>query len=148
MGIGMEEQRIFEVLGIGETKDAEEIRKAYRNKLLSVNPEDNPEGFRRLREAYESALARCRREEDPEEEEDTPVSLYLKEVEAVYSSLSRRLDEEEWKRLAGHELLDDLEMEEEVKGDDQVDSPAGLEQKSQIDLEKELQNQEEEEHRK
>lgn len=115
MGIGMEEQRIFEVLGIGETKDAEEIRKAYRNKLLSVNPEDNPEGFRRLREAYESALARCRREEDPEEEEDTPVSLYLKEVEAVYSSLSRRLDEEEWKRLAGHELLDDLEMEEEVK---------------------------------
>lgn len=41
-----------------------------------------------------------------------------------------------------------LEMEEEVKGDDQVDSPAGLEQKSQIDLEKELQNQEEEEHRK
>ncbi len=41
MGNGMEEQRIFEVLGIGETKDEKEIKKAYRNKLLSVNPEDN-----------------------------------------------------------------------------------------------------------
>jgi len=92
MGNGMEEQRIFEVLGIGETKDEKEIKKAYRNKLLSVNPEDNPEGFKRLREAYESALAGCRREEETKEE-DTPVSLYLKEVEKIYSSLSRRLDE-------------------------------------------------------
>ena len=41
MGIAMEEQRIFEVLGIGETKDGDEIRRAYRKKLLSVNPEDN-----------------------------------------------------------------------------------------------------------
>ncbi len=114
MGNGMEEQRIFEVLGIGETKDEKEIKKAYRNKLLSVNPEDNPEGFKRLREAYESALAGCRREEETKEE-DTPVSLYLKEVEKIYSSLSRRLDEEEWRRLAEHELLDDLELEEEIK---------------------------------
>ena len=111
----MEEQRIFEVLGTEETKDEAEIRKAYRNKLLTVNPEDNPEGFKRLREAYESALARCRREEDVREEKDTPVSLYLKEVEEIYGSLSRRMDGEEWKRLANHEILDDLEMEEEIK---------------------------------
>ena len=115
MGIAMEEQRIFEVLGIGETKDGDEIRRAYRKKLLSVNPEDNPEGFKRLRKAYESALAMCRRAEDTQEEEDTPVSRYLKEAEAIYSSLSRRLDEEEWKRLANHELLDDLELEEEIR---------------------------------
>lgn len=115
MGIGMEEQRIFEVLGIGETKDENEIRRAYRNKLLSVNPEDNPEGFKRLREAYESALAMSRSVEDTEEEADTPVSRYLKEVEAVYGSLSRRLDDEEWKQLASHELLDDLELEEEIR---------------------------------
>ena len=115
MGIAMEEQRIFEVLGIGETKDGDEIRKAYRKKLLSVNPEDNPEGFKRLRKAYESALAMCRRAEDTQEEEDTPVSRYLKEAEAIYSSLSRRLDEEEWKRLANHKLLDDLELEEEIR---------------------------------
>ena len=57
---GMDRQRIFEILGIEETKEEERIREAYRSKLVSVNPEDNPEGFKRLREAYERALSLAR----------------------------------------------------------------------------------------
>jgi len=41
---------IFAVLGIAETKDEAQIRAAYRDKLITVNPEDNPEGFKLLRE--------------------------------------------------------------------------------------------------
>lgn len=110
----METQRIFEVLGIGETKDEKEIKAAYRNRLASVNPEDNPEGFKRLREAYESALVMARRQEE-EQLQDTPSDRYMREVEEVYRSLPRRLDEKEWERLTKNEMLDDLALEEEIK---------------------------------
>lgn len=111
----MDKQRIFDVLGIGETQDEKEIKRAYREKLVTVNPEDNPEGFRRLREAYENALAMIKNPKAETEEEDGPSEIYLKEVNRVYTSLSRRLDVKEWERLAKNELLDDLELEEEIK---------------------------------
>ena len=47
---------IWETLGIAETADQEEIKNAYRSKLLVTNPEDDPEGFKVLRAAYEEAV--------------------------------------------------------------------------------------------
>ena len=52
----MEPQEIFRVLQIEETKDKEIIKAAYRRLLVYVNPEDDPEGFQRLRQAYEEAV--------------------------------------------------------------------------------------------
>lgn len=112
---GMDSRRIFEVLGISETKEEERIREAYREKLVSVNPEDNPEGFKRLREAYESALRMARQQEEEETAQDTPAGLFIKDAEKLYRSLSRRLDAGEWERLLENELLDDLELGEEIK---------------------------------
>lgn len=47
---------IWETLGIAETADREEIKNAYRAKLMVTNPEDDPEGFKVLRAAYEEAV--------------------------------------------------------------------------------------------
>ena len=46
---------IFQILGIDFTADEQVIRNAYREKLAVTNPEDDQEGFMRLRAAYEDA---------------------------------------------------------------------------------------------
>ena len=69
----MEKQMVFHVLGIDETKDEQIIRDVYRARLKTVNPEDDPEGFKRLREAYETALRLARQpEEDGHKEKTLP----------------------------------------------------------------------------
>ena len=52
----MTEERIWEILHIEPTMDEESVQNAYRKLLPSVNPEDDAEGFRNLREAYEGAI--------------------------------------------------------------------------------------------
>ena len=52
----MEKQMAFHILGIGETKDQQAIKTAYITLLKQTNPEDDPEGFKRLREAYGEKL--------------------------------------------------------------------------------------------
>ncbi|GAB6260284.1 J domain-containing protein [Photobacterium sp. R1] len=47
---------VWDILEIEETNDAQAIKKAYRVKLRQHHPEDDPEGFQRVREAYEKAL--------------------------------------------------------------------------------------------
>jgi len=51
---------IWSILGIEPTQDLSIIRRAYAALLKTTRPEDDPEGFVRLRRAYESALARAR----------------------------------------------------------------------------------------
>lgn len=113
----MDENRIFAVLGIDITRDEEEIRGAYRGLLRQVNPEDDPEGFKRLREAYEAAL---RYAQTPEEEErqpvdDSPVGRWMEQVRAVYSSLPRRLDGSEWEKLLKEDVCVALDYSEEIR---------------------------------
>ena len=46
----------WEILGIAETSEEGKIQEAYRQKLPGFHPEEDPEGFRRLRGAFEEAL--------------------------------------------------------------------------------------------
>lgn len=119
----MDIQETFEILGIAGTKDEKPIREAYRRLLVKVNPEDDPEGFRRLREAYEQALAYARTADEETEGgileadwmQNGPAGEFLKNVADVYGSLPRRLDVEEWKALAEDPVLRDLDDGETAK---------------------------------
>jgi len=47
----------FEILGLEEPpKDRKEVKRAYSKKLKHTRPEDDPEGFMRLRDAHDIAL--------------------------------------------------------------------------------------------
>ena len=72
----MDNTRAFLILGIPEGQEEREIKQAYREKLRCVNPEDNPEGFKELRSAYETALqyAQSKEEEPDNSEDDTPTA--------------------------------------------------------------------------
>jgi hypothetical protein len=47
---------IWDILGVAPGSDRETIRRAYARELRQTNPEDDPDGFQRLRAAYETAL--------------------------------------------------------------------------------------------
>lgn len=51
---------VWQQLGIAPTVDEREIRRAYARRLKAVHPEDDPEGFQRLRAAYEVAMDAAR----------------------------------------------------------------------------------------
>ena len=47
---------VWSVLGLEPTRDVSAIRRAYAQKARACHPEEDPEGFLRLREAYQAAL--------------------------------------------------------------------------------------------
>lgn len=53
---GSESMNIWEILGISETRDTKEIRQAYGLQSKGQHPEEHPEAFAALRQAYEKAL--------------------------------------------------------------------------------------------
>lgn len=121
-------QDSFKILGIQETLDKDAIRNAYRALLADNNPEENPDGFKRLRTAYEVALAAAekgvlsddeginsdRREIISENtvygvQVSSNVLSMMKELNAITFSRKRRLDIDEWKRLLSLDVFEDLE---------------------------------------
>ena len=73
---------IWTILGLEPTKDVSAIKRAYAEKARTCHPEEDPEGFLRLRQAYQAALAYTEGGEEasappagPEEPEDEGWSL-------------------------------------------------------------------------
>ncbi|MCC8027872.1 MAG: tetratricopeptide repeat protein [Clostridium sp.] len=115
-------QEIFAVLEIPQTKDENKIRGAYRRLLAGVNPEDDPEGFKRLRGAYEEALTYSKTPDENESiqeaewmEEKGPAGDFLRTLAQIYTSLPRRLDVDEWKNLTRDPVLQSLDEGETAK---------------------------------
>ena len=90
----MEPIEVFQILGIEQTKDERALKNAYRDKLTVTNPEDDPEGFKRLRMAYEEACryagtpdAEENEEAEPTLEDDTPAGQWVRGVRKVYENM-------------------------------------------------------------
>lgn len=105
----MERQMAFHILGLKETKDESAIQDAYRGLLRQTNPEDDPEGFKRLREAYEAALAWARKPEEQEQGEKTDIDRWIDRADQVYRNICLRRQPEAWKEVLEDPLCDDLD---------------------------------------
>ena len=93
----------FNTLGIEATKEEKKIKKAYRARLHAVNPEDDPDGFKRLREAYEEALKYARQKEE-EPENLSPAEEFISRCEQLYKDFvflmeNFRLPSPVWKKI-------------------------------------------------
>ena len=109
----MEQYLIWKILGIEETKDEEEIKSAYRDKLSGVNPEEDQAGFMRLREAYEQAMDFARRDEnnhdDIEElQNGSDVDKWIYKISRIYEDVDKRQDPANWQEAFEDEVCSDV----------------------------------------
>ncbi len=104
-------------MGIESTKDERIIKNAYRERLAVTNPEDDPEGFKELRTAYEEAC-RLAREEDGEQEKPrdmSPSGLWVEKAAEIYGNIRTRQDARLWKKLFEEDVFLSLEDEENCR---------------------------------
>jgi len=113
---------IWKILQIEKTKDEDVIRGAYRERLRFVNPEDDEEGFKELRRAYEEAMEYATRPEEDEVEENlnsfgghkNDVDRWIDRVMANYNDVKDRCDEQKWNVLLHDRVCDGLDTEMEA----------------------------------
>lgn len=108
----MEKELVFHILELKELEDEKAVKAAYMKKLRETNPEDDPEGFRKLREAYEQALVlleEAQNKDSEEEAEKTEIDLWIDRANEVYSNFQRRACVEEWESLLSDEVCQSLD---------------------------------------
>ncbi len=101
----------WDVLGIEPTVDKKAITQAYRALLVQTNPEDKPEEFKALREAYEQALSWAAQQEalaaDPEGGEGSPLTpegQWTAALVELYGDIHRRIDPAQWLDLLSRDV--------------------------------------------
>ena len=97
------------ILDIPRTSDKALIKRAYMAQLVKHNPEDDPEGFQRVRGAYEQIVREMETGED-----ESPMGVFMKKVEALYADFSQRVSVPMWKELLEDEICTQLATEDEA----------------------------------
>ncbi|MCL2360751.1 MAG: tetratricopeptide repeat protein [Defluviitaleaceae bacterium] len=100
------------ILNLEPTDDPEGVKQAYMTLLPKHNPEDDIEGFLRLRMAYEEILKEIG---SNDKAPDTPHSLFIKDVEEVYKNFPLRCDIDSWKALLEQEVCQRLDMVDQAE---------------------------------
>lgn len=108
---------IWKILGIEATKDKKQITSAYRQKLRGTNPEDKPEEFKALRDAYEQALAYAEQADLPQAQDQdlSPLDRFMAQVEAVYWFFPSRLNVDKWRELLDQDICEGLDTRREAE---------------------------------
>ncbi len=101
----------FKVLGIERTTDKRVIKRAYASKVKQYHPEENPEEWKKVHEAYEAAMAYAmnaeagNQEDIPESEQTLGNSYY--DAELLKQKVSRTLQNETAPSLTDNPEPDD-----------------------------------------
>ncbi|MCM1056733.1 MAG: tetratricopeptide repeat protein [Firmicutes bacterium] len=113
----MDRIEVFQILGIEPTKDEKSIKNAYRERLSVTNPEDDPEGFKRLREAYEEACRLAKESDESEEErrDETASGVWVEKAASLYGNIKSRRDVKAWEALFADDCFLSLEEEENCR---------------------------------
>lgn len=85
---------IWMILGIEPTTDKKAIRRAYAAKTREIHPEDAPEEFRQLHEAYQAALGYADYARQVEQS-GSSITWFYKTAESVPEDAGRSADERE-----------------------------------------------------
>jgi len=101
-------------LKLEKTKDKNEVRAAYMALLPNFNPEDDPEGFANLRNAYEEAIKEIDNEATDAEKSNDPVSIFFVEMKKLYKDFAKRIDPARWEEILKSDVCTALDTEEEV----------------------------------
>ncbi|TFY84545.1 J domain-containing protein [Pseudomonas nabeulensis] len=80
------------VLQLPEDADERTIKRTYARLLKSCRPDDDAEGFQRLREAYEEALAYARWRADWEEEQSPAATPVIEQAHGNLNDLAELMD--------------------------------------------------------
>ncbi|WP_028548585.1 J domain-containing protein [Paenibacillus sp. UNC451MF] len=132
---------IWHHLGINPTEDKSLIRKAYVQKLKQHHPEEDPEGYQKLREAYDQAILNCKRksqsishtDEDEDEHvfifsshsmnvsfhegrtQEDPLQDFMEKVHAVYNNMASRIELTSWLNLMQEDVMWNIRLQYAVR---------------------------------
>lgn len=106
-------KNIWELLGIDQTDDVRAIKRAYARKVKHVHPEEFPEEFKRLNDAYHNALgyAKFRARYASKQDEDTSTTDVIIDptsvIEKTVANKIKTLDFQDI--IADYEKLQDVD---------------------------------------
>lgn len=111
----------WELLELEPTTDVLIIKKAYARKLKSNHPEDNPQGFQKIREAYDKALLYAKNngtyynaaDQFHEQENDEKINYELNNTEKIF-------DEQYRNERTNHYQINYEQIEYEIDSDDKL----------------------------
>ncbi|WP_438447055.1 tetratricopeptide repeat protein [Gorillibacterium sp. sgz5001074] len=119
---------IWQVLEISPTTDISAIKIAYATKLKQHHPEEDPEGYQLLREAYDTAIKQAKLQnkrssepESPQGADDVlpiiidPLNSFIERARILYHDFPSRIDPARWAELLNADIMWDMKHKQMVE---------------------------------